>query len=166
MAQLQTITDDLGKQVEIINIDYTVGANGVNNSDDVKIIKALFHCVPRKDSAGFGNIGKAGWDVKYKDLPLANDATAWGVAELTASFQKYANKMLSKYGFTVNVSGRMKPSKGFAVVGRNYSTIAALNVFANLGGTYKGTTYIERLLTAYGDTFTYLVNPSINDSDD
>ena len=64
--------------------------------------------------------------------------------------------MLSNYGYRVNVSGTIKPSKGRAVVGKNFSTIAALNIFASLGA-HGSQTHIEKIVNSYNGTFEYLV---------
>ncbi len=161
MAKIETIKDDLGKPLDIINIDSSVGANGVNDTTDIQVIKALFKFVPTYHVATGANkitkveigIGKqASWNISRKLLPSPYDGTVWGVAELTRSFQKYANSKLSAYGYQVSVSGTMKPAKGYAVVGRKFSTIAALNIFAALS-VRSSKTLIEHMADEYEDIF-------------
>ena len=136
MAKIETIIDDLGKEIEIVNIENSVGTGGINNPDDVKIVKALFNNVPHWNPQNSKNYSKGFktlyWKTLSNGLPSEYDGTVWGLVETTKSFQKYANTMLSKYGFKVSVNGGMKPAKSYAVVGGKYSTIVALNVFANL----------------------------------
>ena len=152
MAHIKTIWDDVGNEMGIINIDNTVGANGVNNPGDVMVIKALFNWVPKKESADWmGHFGDQSWNVASDIIPYP-DGTMWGVVELTKSFQKYANKLLSNYGSRVNVSGRMKPVNSYALVGKNYSTIAALNLFASFGAPMLGN-YVEAIVRYYGLTY-------------
>jgi hypothetical protein len=164
MAKIEMIIDDEGKSLEIINLDYAVGAKGVNYDEDIKIVKALFHYVPRDNRKGnkgssSGSIGyDSSWNIAYNQLPSPHDSTMWGVVELIKSFQKYAHKMLSKYGYRVNISGTVKPSKGYALVGKNYSTIAALNVFAALGNRGYGASHIERIISSYNGIFEHLGN--------
>jgi len=162
MPKLETILDDSGKYLDIINIDQAVGTKGVNHPDDVKIIKALFNFVPRaykkgKVSSSMNSIGyDSSWNVPSNKIPSPHDGTLWGVVELTKSFQKYAHKMLSNYGYRVNVTGTIKPSNGYALVGKNYSTIAALNVFAALGARHFKKGYIDRIKSSYHGEFDYL----------
>ncbi|HVE59283.1 MAG TPA: hypothetical protein VNB22_20835 [Pyrinomonadaceae bacterium] len=163
MAKIETIMDDLGKPLEILNIDNTVGANGVNRLDDVRIVKALFNYIPRhykkgKISSTFNSVGaEYSWNIPSSQIPSAFDGTTWGVVEITKSFQKYANKMLSNYGYRVNVTGTIKPSKGYAVVGKNFSTIAALNIFAALGTKHYKLRYIEQIIADSRGDFNYLL---------
>ncbi len=155
MCRILRIIDDLGKKMEIIDVEHTVGANGVNDPDDIRAVKALLHFIPRSYSHGkirasFNSVGKeASWGITPTKMPSPYDGTTSGLVEVIKSFQNYANKMLSNYSYRVNVSGRIKPAKGYAVVGKNYSTIAALNVFANLGGTFGKTNYIDRIMDEY-----------------
>lgn len=161
MAKIETITDDLGEPLTIINVSNSVGVNGVNDPEDVQVVKALFKFVPNKYHLVVG--AKQGWEMEDDSLPLPYDGTTWGIPEITKSFQKYANKMLSKYGYKVEVSGRIKPAKYNAVVGKKYSTIVALNVFANLGGTnfYSGN-YIDRIKKEYRGIFAELAEEESN----
>ncbi len=162
MATIQTITDDLGKPLDIINIDSSIGTNGVNYFGDIQAVKALFQFVPRYSytkASGSGRslvetgMGKeASWHLSRNLLPSPYDGTIWGVAELTRSFQKYANSKLSAYGYKVNVNGTIKPAKGYAVVGKNFSTIAALNIFAALGVNGNKST-VETIINNYQDIF-------------
>lgn len=151
MGRIVRIIDDLGKKTEILDVEHTVGVNGVNDPDDIRCVRSLLHWVPRSYSHGnirasFQSVGKeASWGINPFKMSSPNDGTTSGLAEVIKSFQKYANRMLSNYGYRVNVSGRINPSKGFAIVGKNYSTIAALNVFANLGGTSGNLNYIKRI---------------------
>lgn len=152
MPIIQTITDDLGNPLEIINVEQAVGSNGVNRVDDVRVVKALFQFVPRmhkkgKSVSSFNAVGlDSSWNISSSKVPSAFDGTMWGVVELTKSFQKYANKMLSNYGYKVNVSGTIKPSKGYALVGKTFSTIAALNIFAALGTRHYKKGYIDQII--------------------
>jgi len=162
MPKLETILDDSGKYLEIINIDQAVGTKGVNHPDDVKIVKALFYYIPRaykkgKVSSSMNAIGyDSSWNIPSNKIPSPLDGTMWGIVELTKSFQKYANKMLANYGYRVNVSGTIKPSNGYALVGKNYSTIAALNVFAALGARHYKKGYINDIKSSYYGEFNYL----------
>jgi hypothetical protein len=171
MARIETILDDLGKPLEIINIDCSVGANGVNNFSDVRAVKALLKDVPRYYSTktiknGGSGLGKElSWNYSNAKIPSPYDGTTWGVAEVTRSFQKYANKMLSKYGYRVNVSGTIKPAKGRALVGKNFSTIAALNIFASLGA-HGFESHIEKIISSYNGIFEYLVEEEDEDGSD
>lgn len=162
MPKLETILDDSGKYLDIINIDQAVGAKGVNHPEDVKIIKALFYFIPRAYKKGktvsvMNSLGyDSSWNIPSNKIPSPHDGTMWGIVELTKSFQKFAHKMLSNYGYRVNISGTIKPSNGYALVGKNYSTIAALNVFAALGARHYKNGYIEEIMTAFHGEFEYL----------
>lgn len=168
MPSVETIIDDSGKSMNIINIDNAVGAKGVNHPSDVRIIKALFQYVPKeyrkgKTVSAFETLGlNSSWNVDRDTLPSAHDGTMWGVVELTKSFQRYAHKMLSNYGYRVNVSGTIKPSKGYALTGKNYSTIAALNLFASLGARRFNKSYIERIAASCNGAFEYLLDDDEN----
>lgn len=168
MPVIETIIDDMGKPLEIINVENTVGANGVNRMDDVRIIKALFYFVPRHYKKGkyqsvSNSIGlDSSWNVPTDKIPSAFDGTMWGVVELTRSFQKYANKMLSNYGYKVNVSGTIKPSKGYALAGKTYSTIAALNIFAAVGARNYKLSYIDQIIKESRGDFEYLYDDDEN----
>ena len=160
----------MGKRLEIINIDCSVGANDVNNADDGRAVKALLANVPRYYStktiknAGLGLGKESSWNYSNAKSPSACDGTTWGVVEVTKSFQKYADKMLSNYGYRVNISGTVKPSKGRAVVGKNFSTIAALNIFASLGA-HGSQTHIEKIINSYNGTFEYLAEEESGNQD-
>lgn len=172
MPQIETITDDIGNPMEIINIDCTVGENGVNDPNDVKVVKALLKCIPtyfikpgkHGKVVSWNSVGDSSWNVDGRTIPSPYDGTTWGIPQLIRSFQKYANQKLSQYGYKVNVSGRVKPAGKFAVVGKNYSTLAALHVFAELGARNSDGA-IEYILNNFGDTFDYLVEDPPEDSD-
>lgn len=164
MPKVETIIDDSGKQMNIINIDNAVGAKGVNHPNDVRVIKALFQYVPKEYRKGnvvaaFETMGlDSSWNINRDTLPSAHDGTMWGVVEITKSFQKYAHKMLSNYGYRVNITGTIKPSKGYALVGKNYSTLAALNLFASLGARRFKESYIEKIAKSCHGDFEYLLD--------
>lgn len=161
MAIIETVIDDLGEPLTIINVSNSVGINGVNDPEDVQIVKALFKFIPNKLNWGT----KQGWEWLDDSLPSPYDGTTWGIPELTKSFQKYANKMLSNYGYKVEVNGRIKPAKDYALVGKKYSTIVALNVFANLGGTVPSLgNYIDRIKKEYGGIFSELAEEEQDES--
>lgn len=172
MPKIETITDDLGKPLQIFNLENSVGASGVNNPYDVRIVKALFNYVPRhykkgKTSSTFNSVGEeSSWNIASSKIPSAFDGTTWGVVELTKSFQKYANKMLSNYGYRVNVTGTIKPANGYAVVGKNFSTIAALNIFAALGAKHYKLGYIDQIIADSRGDFEYLLRGGDEDYDD
>lgn len=169
MPIIETIADDMGKPLKIINIENTVGANSVNQVDDVRIVKALFYFVPRhykkgKNTSVFNSIGlDSSWNIPTNKIPSSFDGTMWGVVELTKSFQQYANKMLSNYGYKVNVSGKIKPSNGYALSGKTFSTIAALNIFAALGARHYKLDHISQIIKESRGDFEYLKNESSSD---
>ena len=165
MPKIETITGDLGEPLDIINISASIGANGVNDFNDIRVVKALFHYVPKYHSVTGANkikcvemgMGKASsWNISQNLIPSAHDGTTWGLAELTRSFQKYANAKLSVYGYQVSVSGTMKPAKGHAVVGKKFSTIAALNIFAALGIHRPEKSHVDIIVESYQDIFGYI----------
>lgn len=171
MPTTETIQDDMGQSMEIINVWDAVGANGVNNPDDIQVIKALFYCVPRSCISGkyrssYNSLGAgASWEILNTKIPSPHDSTTRDVVETIKSFQKYANKMLSKYGFKVNVSGRIKPAKKFAVVGKTYSTIAALNLFASMGVARYNSNHIEYIAQHFNGIFSYLLEDTEEERD-
>lgn len=150
----------MGKPLTILNLEHTVGASGVNATDDVRIVKALFYFVPRdykKTNSQSNAVGVAGnWNYPTSKIPSAFDSTMWGVVEITKSFQKFANKMFANYGYKVNVSGTIKPSKGYALSGKTFSTIAALNIFAALGARGYRLDYIDQIISESRGDFEYL----------
>lgn len=174
MPTIETIADDMGKPLKILNIENTVGASGVNGMDDVRIVKALFYFVPRhfkkgKSVSSSNSVGAdASWNYPSSKIPSAFDATMWGVVEITKSFQQYANKMFANYGYKVNVTGTIKPSKGYALSGKTFSTIAALNIFAALGARHYKLNYIDQIIKESRGDFDYLYgsNDYYEDSDE
>lgn len=108
---------DPDQQTDIINVTATVGANGVNNPEDVIIVQALlkFALEPRPDYRG----------VRFPEPSGANVVTT---AQIIKKYQRHQ----SRSGSRVSIDGRVDPLKGgiYAYGKKKMWTIYTLNLDA------------------------------------
>lgn len=121
MAKIETVgfnprnPDDKAK---IINVSASVGANGVNNSEDVIVVQALL-----KYALGER---REYWDAEF---PEPSGAFIDSTARLIKKFQRHNNRAQN---VRVAIDGRIDPVKGgaYAQGTKKHWTIYSLNVSA------------------------------------
>ena len=109
--------DDPEQQTEIINVSAAVGANGVNNNEDVIVVQALLKYALERDPY-FQN----------EEFPEPCGAFLKTTAKLIKKYQRYQ----SRNGQNVPIDGRIDPLKGgmYAYGSNKWWTIYALNIEA------------------------------------
>lgn len=123
MAKIETIgfnpkaVNDPEQQTEIINVSASVGANGVNNHEDVIVVQALLKYALERNP-----------DFRNSDFPEPSGAFIKTTAQLIKKYQRHQ----SRNGQKVPIDGRIDPVRGgiFAYGSNKWWTIYALNVEA------------------------------------
>ena len=113
-----------GAKGGMINLSASVGTNGVNLPDDVKVVKVLLYLVSLDmDIYGFGK------SVKPTEIPLPTLPTTKGLGKLIKKYQQWAEDRSMNYG--VVVDGRIDPIKGSPFFGKYFKTLWTLDHFAD-----------------------------------
>ena len=123
MAKIETIgfdasaPNDPDQQTEIINVSATVGANGVNNQEDIIVVQALlkFALEPRPE---------------FREVNFPEPCGAF-LKTTTQIIKKYQRHQ-SREGTRVPIDGRIDPLKGgiYAFGSKKMWTIYTLNIDA------------------------------------
>ncbi len=124
MAIVQTIKDVKGNSIEIINIENSVGVNGVKSPMDVLIVKTLMRM-----AALNGDFNKL-TGLYLSTLPSPNNMTVSGLPQSIKKYQKAMRQYNLLKDYKIVVDGRINHAPGTAVKGGVYYTIVGLNVVA------------------------------------
>ena len=145
MAKIETIINVQGKPMRIFNLHNKVGVKGVNEMDDVMVIKALLRYIHWDP-----NVCKM-TGLRSSEIPSPYDGTIYGLPAIIKKFQKGVKTIKFLSDYKIIADGGVSPAKQSAVNGGIYYTIAALNSMAiRLAYTNGGTeTHIEAILRTY-----------------
>ncbi len=124
MAIVQTIKDVKGNSIDIINIQNSVGVNGVNSPMDVVIVKALMRMAAL--NGDFNELT----GLYLTTLPSPHNTTVSGLPQAIKKHQKAMRQYNLLKDYKIVVDGRISHAPGTAVKGGVYYTIVGLNVVA------------------------------------
>ncbi len=124
MAIVQTIKDVKGNSIDIINIQNSVGVNGVNSPMDVVIVKALMRMAAL--NGDFNELT----GLYLTTLPSPHNTTVSGLPQAIKKHQKAMRQYNLLKDYKIVVDGRINHAPGTAVKGGVYYTIVGLNVVA------------------------------------
>jgi hypothetical protein len=121
---IQTIKDVKGNSMEIINIQNSVGINGVNSPMDVIVVKALMRmgALERDFNKLTG--------LYLTTLPSPHNTTVSGLPHAIKKHQKAMRQFPPLKDYKIVVDGRISHAPGTAVKGGVFYTIVGLNVVA------------------------------------
>ena len=124
MAIVQTIKDVKGNSIDIINIENSVGVNGVNSPMDVIIVKALMRMAALERD--FNKLT----GLYLTTLPSPHNTTVSGLPQAIKKHQKAMRQYHPLKDYKIVVDGRISHAPGTAVKGGIFYTIVGLNVVA------------------------------------
>lgn len=124
MAIVQTIKDVKGNSIDIINIENSVGVNGVNSPMDVIIVKALMRMAALERD--FNKLT----GLYLTTLPSPHNTTVSGLPQAIKKHQKAMRQFHPLKDYKIVVDGRISHAPGTAVKGGVFYTIVGLNVIA------------------------------------
>lgn len=124
MAIVQTIKDVKGNSMDIINIENSVGVNGVNSPMDVIVVKALMRMAALDND--FNELTR----LYVTTLPSPHNTTVSGLPQAIKKHQKAMRQYHLLKDYKIVVDGRISHAPGTAVKGGVFYTIVGLNVVA------------------------------------
>jgi hypothetical protein len=121
---VQTIKDVKGNSIDIINIQNSVGVNGVNAPMDVIVVKALMRMAAL--NGDFNELT----GLYLTTLPSPHNTTVSGLPQAIKKHQKAMRQYHPLKDYKIVVDGRISHAPGTAVKGGVFYTIVGLNIVA------------------------------------